>query len=119
MRHDGSPEFLEARRRLGVARLGDGYSPAEVADFLDVHLATVYRWSSAFDGAGEAGLAAAPGSGRPPQLTARQAERVVSWVRDKAPQDFGFETGHWTAPRVAAVVERRLGVRLNHRYLND
>lgn len=119
MRRDGSSEFLEARRRLAVARIRDGYSPAEVADFLDVHLATVYRWAAAFDRAGEAGLAAAPVSGRPPKLTARQAERVLSWVRDKAPQDFGFETGHWTARRVAAVVERRLGVRLNHRYLND
>lgn len=119
MRCDGSPEFLEARRRLAVARVRDGYTPAEVADFLGVHLGTVYRWTALADRGGEAGLAAAAVSGRPPKLTARQAERVLSWVRDQAPQDFGFETGHWTAPRVAAVVERRLGVRFNPRYLND
>jgi transposase len=119
MRTEGSPEFLEAVRRLAVARVRDGYDPAEVAEFLGVHASSVYRWAGAFERGGEAGLAAAAASGRPPKLTARQAGRVLSWVRDRRPQDFGFETGHWTAPRLAAVVERRLGVRFNPRYLND
>ena len=120
MRSDGAPEWLEARRRLAVARVRDGYEPAEVADFLNVHLSSVYRWAGAAGRHGDAaGLAAAAVPGRSPKLTARQADRVVSWVRERTPQDFGFETGHWTAPRVAAVIERRLGVRFNPRYLND
>jgi transposase len=105
--------------RLAVARLLEGYSPTEVAEFLGMHVSSVYRWLDRFERWGPGGLAAAPVPGRPPKLTARQAERVVGWVRDKAPQDFGFQTGQWTARRVAAVVERRVGVRFNHRYLND
>jgi transposase len=110
---------LAARRRLAVARVREGCGPQEVADFLGVHVSSVCRWVDRFERDGDAGLEAAPVPGRPPKLTARQAERMVSWVRDKSPQDFGFLSGHWTASRVAAVARRQLGVSFNHRYLND
>jgi transposase len=122
MRSDGSPAFLEAMRRLAVSRLREGHAPDEVAEFLGVHRSSVYRWAEAFGRDGWAGLAAAPVPGRPPKLTARQAGRALAWVRQRSPQDLGFgaDAGtHWTARRVAAAIERRWGVRFNHRYLND
>ena len=119
MRSEGSPQSLESRRRLAMDRIRDGYAPVEVADFLGVHVSTVYGWSGVFARAGEPGLAAAAVPGRPPKPTAAQVERVLSWVRDKTPEAFGFPTAHWTAPRVASLIEGRLGVRFNHRYLND
>lgn len=122
MRSEGSPAFLEAIRRLAVIRLQEGLEPTEVAEFLGVHRGSVYRWAEQFERGGWAGLAPAPAAGRPPKLTPRQADRVLSWVRDRTPQDLGFAAdagSHWTARRVAAVVRRRLGVRFNHRYLND
>jgi transposase len=106
-------------RSIGVARVLDGWGPQEVAESLDVDVSSVCRWVERFERGGWAGLGPAPVPGRPPKLTPCQAERVLSWVRDRGPQDFGFPTEHWTARRVAAVVERRLGVRFNHRYLND
>lgn len=109
---------MEAVRRLAVTRVREGYEPAEVADFLGVHVSSVYRWVVEFEQEGDAGLAAAAVSGRPPKLTARQAGRVLSWVREKSPLDFGFQTGHWTAKRLTAVVEQRMKVGFNPRYFN-
>src|SRR6266498_916262 len=44
---------------------------------------------------------------------------LLNWLSHASPCDFGFVTERWTAPRVALLIERRFGVRMNHRYLND
>jgi transposase len=122
MRSDGSPAFLHAVRQLAVSRLQEGRDPTEVAEYLGVHRSSVYRWAAVLKHSGWAGLAPVPVPGRPAKLTPRQTERVLSWVRERTPQDLGFSvnTGsHWTARRLAAVIRARLGVRFNHRYLND
>jgi transposase len=119
MRTAGSPEVLAALRRLAVARLLDGWEPLEVAEFLGVHVSSVCRWRERFESEGWEGLAAGCVPGRPPKLTAEQAQRLVSWVQDQSPQDLGFPTGHWTARRVAALAQQRLGVCFNPRYLSD
>src|SRR5687768_14749377 len=110
----------EQLRRLAVLMVSDGDPPDEVADLLDVSERSVWRWLSRWrrrGQLGDAGLATRPGRGRPPKLTGRQAARVLRWV-EGSPCDFGFATERWTAPRVAAVIERELGVHMNHRYLN-
>lgn len=117
MRPQGSPELRESLRRLAVARVLDGYDIADVADFLGVAACSVRRWVAAHAREGDAGLSAAPPAGRPARLTEAQASQVLGWL-DRAPTDFGFVTRRWTAPRLAAVIERELGVRFNHRYLN-
>jgi transposase len=122
MRRQGCPEAQACLRRIGVARVLEGWGPQEVAELLGVNVSSVCRWVERFERNGWAGLAPAPVSGRPPKLTPRQAGRVLSWVRDRSPQDLGFgaDTGtHWTARRLAAVVRARFGVDFNHRYLSD
>jgi hypothetical protein len=42
---------------------------------------------------------------------------VLRWIT-ASPCKFGFTTERWTAPRVAAVLEQQLDIRMNHRYLN-
>lgn len=115
MRPIGTAAELERRRHLAVARLRDGHSADEVADFLGVHVRTVYRWQRA--AGSPTGLAAKPPPGRPPKLTASQERRVLGWFR-KSPRSFGFPTDLWTARRVAQVIARQWGVQFNSRYLS-
>jgi|SRR3954451_2929763 transposase len=117
MRGQGAPQWLEQKRRLAVARLGDGYTPEEVADFLDVGLSSVYRWQACHREWGGRGLAAHPVSGRPPKLTPAQAREVLGWLQQAA-QEFGFPTARWTAPRLAQVITREWGTEFHPRYLN-
>lgn len=109
---------MEQRRYVAVALSLDGEPADQVADLLGVSERSVWRWLGAWRAGGEAGLATRPGWGRPPKLSDTQAAAVLGWL-DQSPCEFGFVTERWTAPRVAAVIEGRLGVRMNHRYLND
>jgi transposase len=112
-----SPEQV---RRVAVGMVLEGDEPGEVAEDLDVSERSVWRWVGRWRRRGRLGedaLATRPGRGRLPKLDPARAAQVLRWL-DRPASDFGFVTERWTAPRVAAVVERRLGVRMNHRYLN-
>src|SRR5437879_10382090 len=105
----------EQLRRLAVDMTLYGDAPAQVAELLAVSERSVWRWLSLWKSAGDAGLAPHPGRGRPPKLNDAQAREVISWLR-RSPCDFGFVTERWTAPRVTTLIERLMGVRMNHRY---
>jgi transposase len=108
---------LEHVRHLGVGLVDAGESPTDVADVLGVSERSVWRWLAAWRRSGERGLAPRPGRGRPPKLTAAVAAAALSWV-DRSACDFGFATERWTARRLAVLLERDLGVRVNRRYLS-
>jgi transposase len=118
MRSTGTAKDLEARRRLAVARVGDGWSQQEVAAFLGVHPVTVAKWMARFRADGGAGLAAKPTPGRPPFLTAEQEGQVLGWLADP-PTAHGFRTDLWTAQRVAELIHTRLGVAFHPHYLRE
>jgi transposase len=109
---------LEARRRLAVQRVTDGWAQKDVAAFLGVHPVTVAKWVAAFRAAGEAGLAARPTPGRPRLLTPDQEAQVLSWLLRK-PTEFGFRTDLWTATRVAHLIRERFGVEYHPGYLRE
>src|SRR5512135_1564562 len=116
MRTQGSPDELEHRRLLAVRRLLEGYSTAEVAEFLEVDPRTVRRWLDRFRRDGEAGLRACPVPGRPPKLTATQEKIIRRWLGE-APRKHGFDTELRTGPRLAQLIRQEFGVGLNPRYL--
>jgi transposase len=117
MRPFGSATELENRRRLAITRVLEGYSQAEVARFLGIHVRTVRRWVADYRHHGAAGLAAKPQPGPTPKLSPEQERIVLGWFR-KSPTEFGFPTELWTAPRVAQLIERTFGVKFHPRYLN-
>ncbi len=118
MRSNGTAKELEARRRLAVRRVEDGWYQRAVAAFLGVHPATVGKWMARFRAKGEAGLAAKPTPGRPRFLTPAQEKTVLGWLADP-PSRHGFRTDLWTARRVAELIHRRLAVRFHPHYLRE
>lgn len=116
MRSIGSPAALEWRRQLAVARVCEGYSTEDVADFLGVDPRSVRRWLAAFREHGDAGLAALPVRGRPAKLSASQEKVVRRWLAD-CPTGRGFATELWTAARLAQLIEKEWDIQLHPHYL--
>src|SRR4051812_21437149 len=116
MRTPGTPAELERRRRLAVARLAEGYTAEEVAEFLGVAPRSVWRWAAASRRAGGDGLRARPATGRPPKLTRAQEKVVPRWL-EEPPTAFGFATELWTARRLAEMVADQFGVSFHPHYL--
>jgi transposase len=116
MRSIGTPAALEWRRQLAVARLSEGYSAEEVADFLGVDPRSVRRWLAAFRRHGDAGLKASPVPGRPRKLSASQEKIVRRWLAD-CPTEHGFATELWTTPRLAQLIEQEWDIHFHPDYL--
>jgi transposase len=117
MRDKGSPEELEHRRLLAVQRVLEGYTAAEVADFLGVDPRSVRRWVAAYREAGGQALLPRPVAGRPPKLTHLQEKIALRWLTE-APTHHGFDTELWTAARLGQLIGEEFGIRLNPRYLS-
>lgn len=66
---------LEARRMEGAWLLRAGVTPSEVARRLKASRTSVWRWQQALKTNGRRALAAAPRTGRPPQLTDAEKKR--------------------------------------------
>ena len=117
MRTPGTAAELERRRRLAVQRVLDGYAVTEVARFLGVHVRTVHRWLQRHRDDPKQGLHAKLHRGPQPRLSLDQDLEVLSWLLNPA-TSFGFPTALWTAPRIALLIEEKMGVHFHPRYLN-
>jgi len=112
MRPPGSSAELNRRRLLAIERYHDGYSSAQIADFLGVSERSVWRWLAASRRPPRPDRR----PGRPPRLDAAQSRVVLRWLRE-SPMQFGFPTDLWTAARVGQLVDEVWGVRFHPRYL--
>jgi len=102
-------EALEARRMQAAKLLKQGIHEAEVARRVGVHRQSVNRWAHELAESGTAGLKKAGRAGRKPRLTADDIERIKAALK-RGPEALGYETGLWTAWRVADLIERECGV---------
>jgi transposase len=117
MRSKGTAAELEHRRCLAVQRVLEGYSAAEVAEFLGVTPQAVRLWARTYHEHGEQGLAAKVVPGRPRKLSLAQEATVLSWLT-QSPTEFGFVNQLWTAKRVAEVIQWHWGISFNSHYLS-
>jgi len=118
MRSKGTASELEARRRIAVEKVLDGWTQVQVADFLGVHLVTVGKWMARHRSHGDSGLVARATPGRPRLLTPDQEQQALLWLADK-PTAHGFTTDLWTARRVAELIHRRFEVSYHPNYLRE
>jgi transposase len=116
MRPCGSPKALEERRQRVVALLEQELSLHEIARRLGCHASSVLRWRNAWLAGGPGALKAKPAAGRPPRLTAPQKARLVRFLVQGA-MAHGYRTEVWTTQRIAALIERRLGVHYHRNHV--
>lgn len=105
---------LEAIRLMAVERVREGEPPSAVISSYGFSRTTIYKWLSAArrPGVGLRALQARPAPGRPRRLTPRQEQRVFRWINGKDPRQYGLDFGLWTRSVVAALIERKFGIRL-------
>lgn len=109
MRPPGSPEELQRRRERAVSLLRRGYRPVEVAHRVGVDRRSVRRWKAACRGRGRQALRAKPVPGRPRKRDALAVQWLARDLWEGAPAA-GFPTDRWTCPRIAQLMQTRLGV---------
>ena len=95
---------------MRAARLLEhGVSEADAARRVGVHRQSVNRWAQQLAAGGRASLKRAARTGRPPQLTAEDLRRIERGLT-RGPEALGYDTGLWTAWRVADLIEHECGV---------
>ena len=112
MRPKGSAEVLEDRRHRALALLKRRLSLNEVARKLGCAASSVMRWRNRFQRGGVAALKVRPTPGRPPKLTARQLQGLVS-VLSKGAMARGRHQGQLWGPvpsRPCRAVDAQPGV---------
>ena len=99
---------LERRRLLGAGLLRQGVPQAEVARRVGVHRQSVSRWAEQLQRGGRRALQSAGRIGRKPRLGPAELKCIVRGL-ERGPEALGYETGLWTAWRVADLIERECG----------
>ena len=112
-----TPVQLEERRRAAARLLRAGkLSQAEIARHLGVSRAAVTHWKQRLEQQGARGLRRRTSPGRPSHLTAAQWRQLLR-ILARGAGVAGFDTERWTLRRIAAVIQRRFGVRYHFRWL--
>jgi|SRR5437870_11518615 len=103
-------QALEQRRLRGARLLKSGIPQSEVARQVRVHRQSVSRWAQRLEAGGLSGLRRAARAGRKPRLSAEDLKKIQRGLK-RGPETLGYETGLWTAWRVAHLIEEECGVR--------
>lgn len=82
----------------------------QIAQGLQVDRTRVHAWIGAWNEHGEAALLEGHRSGRPAQLNARQWEQLADLL-DSGPVAHGLNTGVWTSPLIAQIIQEEFAVR--------
>jgi transposase len=101
---------LEERRLLGARLLRQGVHPAEVARQVGVHRQSVSRWAAQLKQGGVRALKKAGHAGRRARLCPEDLRRIAKGLK-RGPAALGYETGLWSAWRVAQLIEQECGVK--------
>ncbi len=105
-----SVDWREGRRLRAWELQRQGWTQRAIAAALGVTPGAVGQWMSRAKRGGVVALRRRPAPGPRPRLTAAQRARVPA-LPERGAEAYGFRGEVWTAPRVAAVLERAFGVR--------
>ena len=105
-------DMSEMIRRWAVRRVKAGESPSSVMKSYGLCRTTIYRWLRVVKRGGERALRARKHPGPPTKLTPAQKLKVRHWINGKDPRQYGFDFGLWSRQIVAALIEKRFGIKL-------
>jgi transposase len=101
--------YRVAKRLQAVVLNAEGRSSGELAEILKAPRSKVSEWLSRYQAYGVDGLLEGYRSGRPPQLSEPQRKQLGD-ILDSGPVAYGLDSGVWTSPMIAWVIEEEFGV---------
>jgi putative transposase len=101
---------MEKRRLEAAGDFLNGLSQSKVARKFGVSRTTASRWHRMITEKGPESLRKRRATGRPCRLSAEQM-RLIPELYAQGASRHGFDDDRWTTARLAAVIERRFGVR--------
>lgn len=101
--------YRVARRLQAVVLNAEGRTSGELATILKAPRSKVSEWLSLYQSHGVEGLLEGYRSGRPPALTEMQRQQLGD-ILDSGPVAYGLDTGIWTSPMIAWLIEEEFGV---------
>jgi transposase len=101
--------YRVAKRIHAVLLNSQGHTSSELATVLQAARSNVSEWLANYESHGFEGLLEGFRTGRPPRLSARQLVELSDIV-ESGPVAYGFDSGVWTSPMIAHVIEEEFGV---------
>ncbi len=98
-----------AKRLRAVVLNSEGHTSGELAEILQAPRSKVSAWLQRYQSSGIDGLLEGYRSGRPAELTEKQQQQLGD-ILDSGPAAYGLDTGFWTSPMIAWVIEEEFGV---------
>jgi transposase len=108
MRPKGSPEALEARRKVAARMFERGMTLTEVAAVVGCSVSSAYRWRHAWRHGSKLHAKQHPGGKW--KLSAQQRTKLVA-AMSHGTRYWGYAPSGWTGPLVQYFIERLFGVR--------
>lgn len=106
---DKDGAYRVAKRLRAVVLNSEGHTSGELAKILQAPRSKVSEWLQRYQTDGVDGLLEGYRSGRPSALTDQQQQELGD-ILDSGPAAYGLDTGIWTSPMIAWVIEEEFGV---------
>lgn len=114
MRPSGSPELLEARRKIAARLFERGMSLTEVAAVVGSSVSSAHRWRNAWKHGSK--LRSQPHPGRVPKLAVHQRTELVAALM-RGTRCWGYAPDGWTGPLVRDMIQRLFAVDFHPEYV--
>ena len=101
--------YRVAKRLRAVVLNSEGHTRRELANILQAPRSKVSEWLQRYQTDGVNGLLEGYRSGRPAELSEKQRQQLED-ILDSGPVAYGLDTGIWTSPMIAWVIEEEFGV---------
>jgi transposase len=116
MRPLGTPEALEARRKIAARLFAQGRTLTEVAAAVGCSASSAHRWKDAWKHGGVRSLAAKCHPGPAPRLAPLQQTHLLTALK-RGTRYWGYAPSGWNCPLVRDLILRLFGVEYHVDYV--